>query len=96
MIIVAGQIVVEPDQREAYPARAALRSSSKRATRPAAWTSRLPRTSSARVVSTCSSAGNRQTQSGRSAATVPARSSRPEMISASVSEYEVSAVRDLT
>ena len=51
MIIVAGKILVEPEHREAS-CRAALRSSSKPVTRPAAWTSRLPPTSSPRVVST--------------------------------------------
>ena len=95
MIIVAGQILVEPEQREAY-LQGCVEVIEQARNAPAAWTSRLPPTSSPagriNVVERWESAAAVRSFRGDG----PSEEQQAEMVSASVSEYEASAVRYLT
>jgi hypothetical protein len=77
MIIVAGQIVVEPQQRESY-LQSCVEVIEQGRSAPGCLDFALTADLVTAGRTTCSSAGNRQRQSGRAAATVPARSSRPK------------------
>jgi hypothetical protein len=76
MIIVAGQILVEPERREAY-LQGCIEVIEQARSAPGCLDFALTADLVTAVVSTCSSAGNRQRRFGPSAATVPAKSSSP-------------------
>jgi quinol monooxygenase YgiN len=95
MIIVAGQILVEPEQREAYLQSCVEAIEQARTTSGCldfALTADLVSAGRINVFERWESAD--AVRSFRGAG--PSQEQRAEMISASVSEYEVSAVRDLT
>ena len=95
MAIVAGHIIVAPQQRESYLAGCVSIVEQAPATQ-AASASRSPPTWSTPVASTSSSAGSRKRRSKPSAAAVRATSKSAEMLSASVAEYDVADVRPLS
>jgi quinol monooxygenase YgiN len=77
MIIVAGQILVEPEQREAY-LQSCVEVTQQARDAPGCLDFALTAAASPLVASTYSSAGNRQRRYGPFAATVPAKTSRPK------------------
>ncbi len=94
MIIVAGQILVEPEQREAY-LQSCVEVIEQARTAPGcldfALSADLVSASRINVFERWESAEAVQSFRGEG----PSQEQQAEMISASVSEYEVSAVRDL-
>ena len=95
MIIVAGQIVVEPERREAY-LQSCVEVIGQARNAPGcldfALTADLVSVGRINVFERWESAEAVRSFRGDG----PSQEQRAEMISASVSEYEVSAVRDLT